>query len=376
MADVLELSEPDPAWAHGFEAVKSELVEVLGPAALRVEHIGSTAVPGLLAKPTIDVLLVVESTDVVLRRLDAVSALGFAYRPEARPDPTRHLFLKREVDGRRTHHLHVVPVDSHEVDDYLAIRDFLRSHPHEVDAYATLKRDLQAIHGGDRAAYVAAKPEFVEELLVRARRWRDVGWDTEPGPHVGDEGRDRRPRRGRYARLEREQRWLLRRVPTGAEPSSRIADRYIRGTTLRLRQVTDRDDAVTWKLTQKVRLDPEDPERVMTTNTYLADAEREVLVDLSSDLVVKDRFHVEWSGRRYAVDRFGGLLVGLVLAEVELTEDDAPLPIPPFAVTDVTHDDRFSGGTLAADPRAAVRAAHDLVAIHPTDQRAATRQAP
>lgn len=112
MADVLELSEPDPAWADGFEAVKSELVEVLGPAALRVEHIGSTSVPGLRAKPTIDVLVVVESTDDVLHRLDAVSVLGFAYRPRgvagSHPPPVPEAGGRRSADpppARRTRRL-------------------------------------------------------------------------------------------------------------------------------------------------------------------------------------------------------------------------------------------------------------------------------
>jgi GrpB-like predicted nucleotidyltransferase (UPF0157 family) len=166
----LELSEPDAEWPEQFEAVRRDLVTTLGSAAMRIEHIGSTAVPGLFAKPTIDVLLVVADTDDVLDRLDSLASLGFEHRPEAWPDPERHVFLRRVVDGRRTHHLHVVPADSFEIADYLLLRDHLRAHPEEVEAYAAHKRRLATEVSGDRAGYVAAKPAYVEELLTRARR--------------------------------------------------------------------------------------------------------------------------------------------------------------------------------------------------------------
>ena len=167
----LELSGPDPQWPAQFEAARRDLLAALGPVAMRIEHIGSTAVPDLVAKPTIDILLVVADTTDVLDRLDSLASIGFEHRPTAWPDPARHVFLRRVVGDRRTHHLHVVPAGSYEIADYLWLRDYLRTHPDEVEAYAAHKRHLAKEARGDRASYVAAKPAYVEELLVRARRW-------------------------------------------------------------------------------------------------------------------------------------------------------------------------------------------------------------
>lgn len=118
----LELVASDPRWTTQFDAVSAALSDALGARALRIEHIGSTAVPGLIAKPTIDVLLVVADTTEVLDRVGLLASLGFEYRPDNWPDPTLHLFFQRVIIGRRTHHLHVVPSDSTEIDDYLSIR--------------------------------------------------------------------------------------------------------------------------------------------------------------------------------------------------------------------------------------------------------------
>ena len=179
---VVQVVDADPTWPEQFRVVRDQLLDRLGPAALEVEHIGSTSVPGLAAKPTIDVLVVVADTVEVLDRLDELGEVGFEYRPEAWPDPRRHLFLRRVVDGRRTHHLHVVPSDSHEIGDYLTLRDYLRQHPDEAAAYQRHKRHLVAATGGERDAYVHRKAHYVEDLLARARSWGADG--NRAGPSV------------------------------------------------------------------------------------------------------------------------------------------------------------------------------------------------
>lgn len=153
---------------------------------------------------------------------------------------------------------------------------------------------------------------------------------------------DRRPGRGRYARVEREQRWTLVGVPADAKPSAEILDRYIVGTTLRLRRI-EGDGSVVYKLCQKVRDDPADPENVRLTNVYITEAEYATLSVLPAGEISKTR----WTLGRFAVDEFHGALDGLVLAELELSPDGALLPLPSFAVADVTHDDRYSGGALS-----------------------------
>jgi len=163
---------------------------------------------------------------------------------------------------------------------------------------------------------------------------------------------ERRPGSGRYAHWERERRFLMADLPDGLQDPREIADLYLVGTTLRLRRV-QRDGSVDLKLTQKVRPDPSDPSAVRITNTYLTEAEFALLAGLGGRLLTKTRW--TWPDSPYAIDQFHGDLAGLVLAEVELEEDEV-VPDPPGALAEVTADDRFSGGSLAS------MSSHDLEA--------------
>ena len=138
-------------------------------------------------------------------------------------------------------------------------------------------------------------------------------------------------------------------MPPDAQRWAEIVDRYILGTRLRLRH-TESDGQTVFKLGQKVRLEGNDPETVKLTNIYLSNAEFAVLASLPAAELCKTRWRAAWEGKTVAVDQFHGRLEGLVLAEVELAPDDRRLGRPPFAVRDVTNDDRFSGGTLALTP--------------------------
>jgi len=157
---------------------------------------------------------------------------------------------------------------------------------------------------------------------------------------------DRGAGEGRYAHLEREQRWLARAVPPEARRAAAIVDRYISDTRLRLRRA-ESDGEVVYKLGQKVRADPADPEVLKLTNLYLSAEEHAVLAALAAAETRKTRWHADWEGRTVSIDQFHGRLEGLVLAEVELGADDPFLPAPPYALRDVTNEDRFSGGALA-----------------------------
>lgn len=139
---------------------------------------------------------------------------------------------------------------------------------------------------------------------------------------------------------------MARSVPDEAKPIAKVVDRYISGTTLRLRRM-DTDGETLWKLGQKVRTKSADPEMVKLTNFYLSRHEYELLLDLPAGEIRKTRWRVIWGDRNLTVDEFEGRLSGLVLAEVELKEGEALLSRPPFALLDVTSDDRFSGGSLA-----------------------------
>jgi len=162
--------------------------------------------------------------------------------------------------------------------------------------------------------------------------------------------------RAKYAVVERERRWLVdpdvAADVLGRSDDSRrlrIADRYVRGTRLRLRTVTAHDGAVVTKLGHKLVVDPEPPSRIEHTSLYLDAAEAELLATLPADTLTKDRHRLDHSGRTLALDVFTGRHAGLVLVEVDLGAGDdtavAPLPFP--VVADVTADHAFTGGALA-----------------------------
>ncbi len=165
----------------------------------------------------------------------------------------------------------------------------------------------------------------------------------------------------KYARIERERRYLLRDLPDGlqrTDPHLQITDNYITGTRLRVRKVRDpKTNKWTVKFTQKFPLQSDDLSRTVITNTYLNAIEAETLSVFNSNEIRKNRYYYEYEGRRFNVDMFLGDLFGLVLAEVSFETDDelANFPKPPFALADVTNQPAFSGGKLAEMTFADVR---------------------
>ena len=156
----------------------------------------------------------------------------------------------------------------------------------------------------------------------------------------------------KYARVERERRYLLRDLPEGmtrADPHLQITDNYITGTRLRIRKVREpRTNKWTVKFTQKFAPDPNDLSRTVITNTYLNALEAEVLSVFNSNEIRKNRYRFEFEGRMFGVDMFLGDLFGLVLAEVSFETDEELVKFskPPFALADVTNNLVFTGGKL------------------------------
>ncbi|HJT67162.1 MAG TPA: hypothetical protein VJ749_11950 [Pyrinomonadaceae bacterium] len=165
----------------------------------------------------------------------------------------------------------------------------------------------------------------------------------------------------KYARVERERRYLLADLPDGltrADPHLQITDNYITGTRLRLRKVRDpRTNKWVVKFTQKFAPNPEDLSRTIITNTYLNALEAETLSVFNTNEIRKNRYRLEFEGREFGIDMFLGDLFGLVLAEVsfETDEDLDSFPQPPFAIADVTNDPVFAGGSLCELTFAEVR---------------------
>ena len=159
----------DPAWPGKAAAEMRLLADALGSVVERLEHIGSTAVPGLAAKPIVDLQL---SVAAIGRRSEYVAPLrrlGYLFAP-APESPDQHFFAK-PPERPREYHLHVCEAGSRHERRHLAVRDFLRAHPDEAAAYAELKIEVAARHPGDRLAYIAGKHGYVDALEARALAW-------------------------------------------------------------------------------------------------------------------------------------------------------------------------------------------------------------
>jgi GrpB-like predicted nucleotidyltransferase (UPF0157 family) len=163
-AEPVHLAPHDPGWPSAFRAERDAIAGALGHRALAIEHIGSTAVPGLDAKPIIDVLVGLDDLGGSDEVLDRLEAIGYSWWRDD-PSPDRR-FLLRSADGVRRFHVHVVARGSEAWRRHLAFRDLLRGDADHAARYAALKRDLAGTHRADREAYTAAKAEFVERALT------------------------------------------------------------------------------------------------------------------------------------------------------------------------------------------------------------------
>jgi CYTH domain-containing protein len=159
------------------------------------------------------------------------------------------------------------------------------------------------------------------------------------------------PEPGKYARVERERRFLLAGLPKDQPVTAirKITDRYLIGTTLRLRDMSDQRGGHHYKFTQKIPADRPGPVQGLITNTYLSKTEHDLLAQLPSKVLTKTRFSVPPLG----IDIFDAPLHGLVLAEAEFDTDDAMLAFgpPSYAIAEVTDDQRFTGGRLVSTTR-------------------------
>lgn len=160
-----EIVEYDEAWPERFATEAKVIKDIFGQKALEIEHIGSTSVPGLAGKPTIDVLVLVDDVGVADELKDEMAeagytALGGYVLPEAR------LFMK-DNNGHRVVNVHVFPAEHSHVKEMLAWRDYLRVHPEVVAEYSQLKFDLASSYPEDYGQYRKYKDAFVKSLMSK-----------------------------------------------------------------------------------------------------------------------------------------------------------------------------------------------------------------
>ena len=157
----------DPTWPARFEAERTAILEAIGEWVVGgIHHVGSTAVPGLEAKPVIDILAEVRDLEGSRACFEPLAQLGYMYAPYLAEE--MHWFCKPHP-SRRTHHLHLVPIGSKRYANELAFRDRLRADPQIAAEYLALKRDLARRFGDDREAYTDAKSDFVRRVLGQGR---------------------------------------------------------------------------------------------------------------------------------------------------------------------------------------------------------------
>jgi putative glutamine amidotransferase len=156
----------DPAWPARFESESARLREALGDTAVRVEHVGSTSVPGLAAKPVVDIQVSVASMIPRTTYADPLVALG--YRWALDPWTDEHEFFSRDENGERAFHVHVCSTGSEWERRHITFRDWLRANPADAATYEQLKRDLAEQHPRDTYTYTDRKSAFIRDVETRA----------------------------------------------------------------------------------------------------------------------------------------------------------------------------------------------------------------
>ncbi|MBD2728717.1 GrpB family protein [Nostoc sp. FACHB-892] len=168
--DEVNIVEYDPQWQTLFAQEAEHIWQVLGNnLVVEIEHIGSTAVPGMAAKPVIDIMVGVRSLVGAKSTIPALESLGYVYWRE-NPDPGRMFFVKGmpPYGKQRTHHVHIVEVNS-EFWERKLFCDYLRRHPEEAKRYEALKRDLAASFRSDREAYTNGKNDYIRAVMSKAQ---------------------------------------------------------------------------------------------------------------------------------------------------------------------------------------------------------------
>ncbi|MEZ6134602.1 MAG: GrpB family protein [Pirellulaceae bacterium] len=161
----------DPSWGEEFCAASAMVLDALGTNATVAHHIGSTAIPNIVAKPIIDMLIVVQDINSVDARNQAMEDLGYEVKGEYGILKRRY-FRKDSRNGTRIQHVHVYACDSAQIERHLAFRDFMIAHPNWAARYSKLKLELADRHPHSMADYIAGKDAFIKQIDELAKVWR------------------------------------------------------------------------------------------------------------------------------------------------------------------------------------------------------------
>jgi GrpB-like predicted nucleotidyltransferase (UPF0157 family) len=175
----IEIVDHDPHWTDTFATLRDQIADVLGDLAQRIEHVGSTSVAGLPAKPIIDLDVVIATRADLPVVLTQLQPLGYHHEGDLGV-PGREAFTT--PPGGPSHHLYVCAADSPQLANHLTFRDYLRTHPETARVYADLKQSLAQRLRADRSAYAEGKTAFIEQALTAATQARNSSGDEYPYP--------------------------------------------------------------------------------------------------------------------------------------------------------------------------------------------------
>jgi GrpB-like predicted nucleotidyltransferase (UPF0157 family) len=174
-AGVVALAPPSDDWPSRFAAIQARLAAALGATAVRIDHVGSTSIPGIHAKPVIDVQVSVPDIDDEGAYVPQIESLGWPMR--SREPELLHRYFRDAADRPRRTHIHVCQSGSKWERDHLLFRDYLRAHPDVAAEYQRVKEEAAAAYGDHRLAYTEAKGPFIESVLTQAAAWAaQTGW--------------------------------------------------------------------------------------------------------------------------------------------------------------------------------------------------------
>ena len=175
MGRKIEVIDYDPHWIAEFEKESAQLAQAFGHRLVDMQHVGSTSVPHLAAKPVIDVLIVLDHTNDINSFSPSMEALGYRVRGECLdaivPGTPGRFYFTKDTNGVRSHHVHVCAQGHPEIIDKIAFRDYLRSHESVALAYANLKQRLAAENRFNNIGYMRGKDAFVKSVVADARHW-------------------------------------------------------------------------------------------------------------------------------------------------------------------------------------------------------------
>ena len=166
---IVKLVEYNPKWHLNFEKEAKKLRKVLGRDCVDVQHVGSTAIPGILAKPIVDIALIVPSLKKVRLYQEKLKDIGY----ELKKNDTRkeRLFFTKGPESKRTHYLHIGEIGSGYAEDMILFRDYLHNHRNEAKKYLALKEMLAEKYRNTREIYTAKKSKLIEEVIKKAKKF-------------------------------------------------------------------------------------------------------------------------------------------------------------------------------------------------------------